>query len=295
MDLQSLRYFQAVARREHLSRAAAELRVAQPSLSRTIARLETELGVPLFDRPGRRLKLNRFGAAFLTRIDRALREIDDARDEVADAAGLAHGRVAVAVETLLTITGLISTFKEANPGVDITLYQSTPDRMAEQLRTGEVDLCLASQPVAGDPLRTAELLREEVLLAVPADHRLAGQERTGLAVLGDEPFISTRHGHWQRGLLEHLFSQVGLTPKIVCESDEPAATAFLIGAGLGVGLVPAMSRSAAGRTPVALLHLDHPDAVRTLTAVWRDDAYHSVAARRLIAQAIDHFELPTVG
>lgn len=98
MDLLQLRYFQAVARREHISQAAEELRVAQPSVSRTIARLEKELGVPLFDRRGRQVRLNSYGVAFLRRVDRALSELDEARRELSDAAGLGHGRVTVAAE-----------------------------------------------------------------------------------------------------------------------------------------------------------------------------------------------------
>src|ERR671935_1288427 len=91
MDLLQLHYFRTVARLEHVTRAAEELRVAQPALSRTIARLEAELGVPLFDRLGRRLALNRFGAAFLVRVDRALGELEEARRELQDSAGLARG------------------------------------------------------------------------------------------------------------------------------------------------------------------------------------------------------------
>src|SRR5205823_197807 len=99
MDLLQLRYFQAVARHEHVSRAAEELRIAQPALSRSIARLEAELGVPLFDRRGRRVRLNRFGAMFLARAGRALDELDPGQLELRDAAGLAQGTVAVAAQT----------------------------------------------------------------------------------------------------------------------------------------------------------------------------------------------------
>ena len=91
VDLLQLRYFQAVARHQHVSRAAAELHVAQPALSRAIARLEAELGVPLFDRRGRRVRLNRFGAMFLARAERALGELDQGQHELRDAAGLAQG------------------------------------------------------------------------------------------------------------------------------------------------------------------------------------------------------------
>ena len=96
MDLLQLHYFQTVARLEHVTRAAEELRVAQPALSKTIARLEAELGVPLFDRRGRRVALNAGGRAFLRHVHRVFREVEDGRLELADLAGLARGSVTVA-------------------------------------------------------------------------------------------------------------------------------------------------------------------------------------------------------
>jgi DNA-binding transcriptional LysR family regulator len=289
MDLLQLRYFQAVARREHLSQAAAELRVAQPSLSRAIARLEADLGVPLFDRVGRGLRLNRFGAGFLRRVDRGLRELDDARRELTDAAGLDHGNIAIAAETLLTITELITEFRAQHPGVDIRLYQSSASTMAKQLHTGEVDLCFASQPLPGPDLQTRELLREEALLAVPERHRLAGRERVRLEEVAGEPFVTTRPGYWPRELTDRLFAEAGLRPEYVCESDEPGATGYLISAGLGVGLVPAFARSTSAHLPGAWMRLDVPDCHRVLTMVWRADAYFSAAAQRLTDFASDYF------
>ena len=167
MDLLQLRYFQVVARHQHVSRAAAELRIAQPALSRSIARLEAELGVALFDRRGRRVRLNRFGALFLARVQNALGELDQARQELRDAAGLARGTVAVAVETLRMITQLAAGFLADHPEVSLRLYQSPAPLMSAQLQAGEVDLCLASQPLAGPRLQATEILSEEVLLAVP--------------------------------------------------------------------------------------------------------------------------------
>ena len=95
MDLHTLRQFVVVARLEHLSRAAEELRVAQPSLSRTIARLEGELGTPLFDRAGR-LRLNDAGRVFLRHVERALGELDTGRRAVAAVTDGAFGTVRLA-------------------------------------------------------------------------------------------------------------------------------------------------------------------------------------------------------
>jgi DNA-binding transcriptional LysR family regulator len=293
VDLVSLRYFETVARLEHISRAAEELRVAQPSLSRVIARLEAEIGVPLFDRHGRRIQLNRFGAVFLRRVSRALTELDDARRELADAAGLERGMVSVACETSLPLTGLLRDFIADHPQADLRLFQLPLEPMRDKLLSGEVDLCIASQPLTGPGLRAHPLIEdEEVMLAVPAAHRLAPRERTTVAELADEPIVTTRRGYWQRSLVDKLFSAAGLEPNIVCEGDEPAATFGLIEAGLGVGLLPAVARASWPAPAVAWLHLADPQCSRTLSVVWHENTYLSAAARRFRDYATEHFRLP---
>ncbi|MFH8613422.1 LysR family transcriptional regulator [Streptomyces sp. NPDC018029] len=280
MDLLQLRYFQTVARYEHISRAAEELHVAQPSLSRTIARLEAELGTPLFDRQGRRIRLNQYGVVFLHHVDRALSELDDARRVLSDARDTAFGRVSVASETLLTITHLLGSFRAAYPRADVRLYQSNAEEMDRQLRAREVDFCVASQPLTGTNLEMIELAREEVLLAVPRGHWLDGQESVTIREIATEPFVTTRVGQWQRTLLDRLFASEGLTPMISCEGDEPGASQDMISAGLGIGLIPAISRQAGtdSQVPVAWVHLNAPDCSRVLTLVWSRDAYLSDAA-----------------
>lgn len=282
MDLLQLRYFRAVARHEHISRAAEELRIAQPSLSRTIARLEAELGCPLFHRRGRRIRLNEYGTVFLRHVDRALSELDDGRRALLDAREGGLGGVAVASETLLTITRLLGAFRAAYPRADVRLFQSDADEMARRLRAGEVDFCVASQPLAGGGLASVELLREEVLLAVPLGHRLDGRESVTVRELADEPFVTTRRGHWQRTLLDRLFTAEGLTPRLSCEGDEPGSIQDLISAGLGIGLIPAVSRLTGTdvHVPVAWVSVAAPGCHRTLSLVWHEDRYLSAAAVR---------------
>ncbi|MFJ7421063.1 LysR family transcriptional regulator [Streptomyces uncialis] len=282
MDLLQLRYFQAVARYEHMSRAAEELRVAQPSLSRTIARLEADLGTTLFDRRGRRIRLNEYGAMFLRHVDRALSELDDGRRALLDARDTGLGRVGVASETLLTITHLLGSFRAAYPRADVRLHQSTAEEMDRQLRAGEVDFCVASQPLTGANLDSVELAREEVLLAVPRGHWLDGRESVTIPEIAHEPFVTTRPGHWQRALLDRMFASEGLTPLLSCEGDEPGASQDMISAGLGIGLIPAISRRVGteSHVPVAWVHMAAPDCHRVLTLVWNRDTYLSDAARK---------------
>ncbi|AUY48545.1 LysR family transcriptional regulator [Streptomyces sp. CB01881] len=294
MDLLALRCFQVVARHGHISRAAEELRVAQPSVSRTIARLEAELGVPLFDRRGRRIHLNDHGAAFLRRVDRALRELDDGKRELAELAQ-GGGRVTLATETLLTVTDLLARFRAAHPGVEIRVRQSSVDVMVRRLRTREVDLCVASQPLVGPGLVSEPLLLEEVLLAVPEGHRLAGRDEVPVSELDGEPFVTPSRGHWQRVLAERLFAQAGVEPVIVCEGDEPGAVVNLVAAGMGVALLPAMARASEVRAPLCWVRLAEPGCHRELRLVRDGAAHHPAAARLFGAFAVHHFGRTATG
>ncbi|WP_214416168.1 LysR substrate-binding domain-containing protein [Sphaerisporangium fuscum] len=278
MELNSLRQFLVVARLEHLSGAAEELRVAQPSLSRTIARLESELGTPLFDRSGR-LRLNDTGRIFRDHVERALGELDAGRRAVEEAAGNGVGSVRLASETFLTLTGPLAAYKRAHPAVEVELRWAPAEDMARRLRSQDVDLCVASQPIPAEGLESVELLDEAVGLATPLGHPLAGRTSVSVEELADQPFVSAGRGHWQRRLLDRLFAARGLTPKIVCEVDELSAIAALISSGLGVGLVPAFARNSATRVPAAWVPVDSPDCRRVVTLYWGTGSHLSTAAR----------------
>lgn len=282
MELNSLRQFLVVARLEHLSRAADELRVAQPSLSRTIARLESELGAPLFDRGGR-LRLNDAGRLFRDHVERALGELDAGRRAVAESAGEGSGTVRLASETFLTLTGPLAAYKRAHPSVEVELHWSPAEDMARRLRAQDVDLCVASQPITAEGLESARLFDEPVGVAVPAGHPLAGRASVSVDELAGQPFVTARKGHWLRRLLDRLFAARDLTPKIVCESDEHSAIAELIGAGLGIGLVPGFARRGAGRADVVWVAVDSPDCRRAVTLYWSADSHLPAAARLMRA------------
>jgi len=278
VDLSTLRQFLVVARLEHLSRAADELRVAQPSLSRTIARLESELGAPLFDRAGR-LRLNDAGKLFRGYVERSLGELEAGRRAVAEATSEGFGTVRLASETFLTLIGPLAAFKRAHPDVEVELHQLPADGMARALLAQEVDLCVASQPIPVEGLTGVELLDEPVWVATPLGHPLAGRASVRVEDLAGQPFVTAREGHWHRRLLDRLFAARDLTPKIIFEGDEPGAIQELISAGLGIGLNPAMARRVAARTPVAWIPVDSPDCRRKITLFWSGESRLPAAAR----------------
>src|SRR5215510_5318270 len=292
MDLLQLHYFRTVARLEHVTRAAEELMVAQPALSKTIARLEAELGVPLFDRRGRRITLNTCGQAFLRHVERVFIEMEDGRQELADLAGLECGTVTVAATTLRLLPDLLGAFRDRYPGVNFRLSQASTAEMQAWLVSGEIDICLASAPIVCPAIRSVALFTEEILLAVPPRHRLAGRGHIPLAEVTAEPFISVKRGYWSRDLTDEACLQAGFIPNIICEGDEPGALRSLVAAGLGVAFLPTSSQRAGAGPEVAWLHITEPVCERTVSLVWREDHYLSAAVRRFQQFAVEYFAAP---
>ncbi|MEU4605550.1 LysR family transcriptional regulator substrate-binding protein [Kribbella sp. NPDC023972] len=138
---------------------------------------------------------------------------------------------------------------------------------------------VASQPIHTDGLESMQLFEDVVGVGMPLDHPLAGRTSVSIDELADQPFVTSRSGHWGRRLLDRLFAARGLTPRIVCESDEHSAIADLISAGLGIGLVPGFARRSVTRAPIAWIAVDSADCRRTVTLYWGSDSHLSPAAR----------------
>jgi DNA-binding transcriptional LysR family regulator len=301
MDLLQLKYFQVVAQLEHMTRAAEKLYLAQPSLSQSIARLEEELGVPLFDRQGRRIHLNQFGRAFLKRVERIFLELEEGKREVADMAGLEHGSIALAVASTQPLPELLSGFLSRYPRVRFRLFQQQSlTTVVQQLERGEIDLCISSPPIEQPGITWVPLLTEELFLLVPAGHRLAERDSIRLIEAANEPFISLKPGHGLRDLMDDLCKQAGFEPDVAFEGDESATVRGLVTAGLGVTFAAGKSwQSRSADQPFVMLHIEEPVCQRTIGLAWLEGRYLSEATRRFREFVIEYFsqlgasELPT--
>lgn len=291
MDLLQLKYFQVVAQLEHVTRAAEKLYIAQPSLSQSIARLEEELGVPLFDRQGRRIHLNQFGRAFLKRVERIFLELEEGKREVADMAGLERGSIALAVASTQPLPELLSGFLARYPRVRFRLFQQQSlATVVQQLERGEIDLCISSPPIEEPGITWVPLLTEELFLLVPNGHRLAGRGSIRLIEAAEEAFISLKPGHGLRDLMDDLCKQAGFVPNVAFEGDETATVRGLVSAGLGVSFVAVHSWQAKLiDQPVALLRIDEPICRRTIGLAWLEARYLSEATRRFQQFVIEYF------
>jgi len=279
VEWHQLAYFRAVARLEHVGRAALELDVSQSAVSRAVALLERELGMPLFDRRGRSVALNRFGRLFLTRVDRAFGEIDEGVREIADADGAASGVIGLAFLHSFgvdLVPRLIRTFRRGHPNVSFELRQNSGEAVVAALEAGNVDLCI-SVPHLFDHgnVHWNTLLTENLLANVSADHRLAKRASVRLAELADEPFILMKHGYVLRSVVDTAMQDAGIVPKIAFEGEEIGTTRGLVAAGLGVALLPPSPRRLDG---VRELRVRDAGLKRDIGIGWMDDRYLSRAA-----------------
>jgi DNA-binding transcriptional LysR family regulator len=270
-----LRQFVAVASEEHLTRAAESLGVPQPTLSRSIARLEAELGVALFTRNGRSIRLTRHGRFLYEASMRVIPALAASLSHLASEADPARGRVALGFLHTLgreAVPRLLRDFRGERPHVRFGLVQGGADALLTRLRQGEIDLCLtAPLPPAGDSVTARELGEQRIDLFVPAGHRLARRGRgVRLAEAADEEFICMKPGHGLRGITDDLFRAAGFEPDIAFEGEEADTVRGLVGAGLGVSLLPATAPSLSDPA-VAALRITSPRAARTVGIAWMAD------------------------
>jgi DNA-binding transcriptional LysR family regulator len=263
-----LAQFAAVARLEHVTRAAAELGMPQPTLSRAVARLEDELGVALLSREGRAVRLTRAGEIFRAAAERALAEVERGAEAARAEADPVAGRVAFGFLHTMgseAVPMLLRGFRLDYPKARFQLVQDYADSMLQRLRAGELDLCLVS-PRPESPELTARRLGEQRLrLVVPADHRLARRQRVRLAEVAADAFVTLEPGYGLRRITDALCEEAGFTPRISFEGEEAETLRGLVAAGLGVAVLPPAT---ATRPDVVELQLSSPGARREISLAW---------------------------
>lgn len=289
MELLQLHYFRTVARLEHMTKAAEELCIAQPALSQTIARLESDLGVPLFDRKGRNIKLNLFGKSFLKKAEAALALLEEGRAEVADLAGKEGGRVFLSTTTHKCFSDLIGAFIPEHPNIKLQITQASTQDKIKQLKNGDIDFCITFPPLNEKGITGTSFLTEHIKIAVPTNHRFANHRSIDLKELADEPFICIKEGNPFREMTDQFCEQAGFTPNIVCEVDELSAIVYFLRTGIGVGFLPETPFDDKN-FPFPLIPINNPDCQRTYQLAWNEKRYLSMAARKFRDYVIHYFE-----
>ena len=245
MELRHLRYFRAVGEELHFGRAAERLHIAQPPLSQQIRQLEHELGVTLLARTTRSVELTPAGRTYLQRTVAILDAVDAAGDEARRIDAGVQGHLAIGCvgsATYSLLPQLVRALGESLPDVEVSVRgEMLAPEQIEALRTGAIDLALLRPPVDQDGIVSRTVRRDRLLVALPADHRLAGRTKLTVPDLRNEDFI-VHAGHGRsvmNNLVATLCADAGFSPRVRQEASETSTLITLVAAGLGLAIVPA--------------------------------------------------------
>lgn len=267
MEFNQLKYACAVAETGSFSRAAERCRIAQPSLSQQILKLEKDLGVKLFDRLGRSVRVSEAGRAFLVHARSVLEHMDAARASVTEVGADLQRSVAVGVIPTIApylMPRCTADFAKKYPEAKLRIVEETTPNLVQALRDLSLDVAIMALPLRRKDLQTVPIQTEPIFAALPRSHPRAAAKTLSLKGLRGESFVMLRDGHCFRDLSLAACARARITPNISFESNQFSSVLGMVAAGLGVSLVPAMAvdRHAACR----FIRLSDTRATRTIVA-----------------------------
>ena len=284
MNLEQLRSFLAVAETSHFTNAAAELHVAQPTLSRHISSLETELGSELFNRARGNITLTAAGETLLPVASRMLADAEHIRFQMQEMAGLRGGRVRLGAPPSMCVSvvaEVVGPYHQKYPGVDLHLQESGSHHLLDELVGGTLDLALivASEhdPASAESLEHTPLFVEElVVVSAESSHFADHEAELSLSELAALPQIVFSESYDLRAATMGAYRLHGLAPNIVLEGAEMDAVLRFVERGLGIAVVPATVLL--DRPGLASRRLIEPSLTRTIALAHRKDVQLSRAA-----------------
>jgi LysR family transcriptional activator of glutamate synthase operon len=244
MNVEDLRWFVVLAESEHLTEAAAALGTSQPNLSRSLRLVESAFGVQLFEREHRGVRLNPYGRLVLEAARAGTAAVDTARQRIDALLDPESGVVRLAflhsVATSL-MPDLLKAFRELAPNVRFALRQEAGHDIVQDLETGEAEIGIISPRPDPAAFGWHLLERQRLCLHVPPGHALADRRRVELAAAAEEPFVGLRPGFGFRRVTDELCRAAGFAPQLAFEATDLATIDSLVGAGLGVAIIPSGS------------------------------------------------------
>lgn len=286
MELLQLRYFRELARSEHLSKVAEKLHISQPSLSQMLKRLEKEIGMPLFDRVGKRIVLNESGKIFLRYVDEVFDALDNASLELEVRQKQKKQTVALYVfSASMHLPEIVSQVQKAAPNVRLQIYQHIPEE-----KPSCPFLCLTSVPVCPKQDACFEILLEErIKAALPATHPLAERPELTWEDLKDESFLSLVPGSDLSRAVQYFCSEKGIQPDITTWVDSPDVLRRFLRLNLGIAFIPEDTWRGFAEDTVVLKPVEDLQMKRYLLLSWEEAMYQTPAWKLCKTIITDYF------
>ena len=295
MEVNQLRYVCAIADTGNFSRAAERCRIAQPSLSQQVQKLEDDLGVKLFDRLGRSIRLTEAGRAFIPRARAILEQLDAARSSAANKNADLRGNVTVGVIPTVApylMPAYTASFAKKFPDAKLRIIEETTSVLVEGLRDLSIDVAILALPLRHKDLELFPIRTEPLFAVLKKNHPRARAKSLALKDLRGESFVMLRDGHCFRDLSLDTCTRARITPNIAFESGQFSSLLGMVAAGIGVSLVPEMAidRNANCR----YVRLSDAQATRTIVAaVVRGRSFNRV--QQAFVSGITGKETPAAG
>ncbi len=283
IEFQQLEQFVAVARAKNFTRAGTELNLSQSALSRSIQKLEDQLGQPLFERKPREVVLTDLGELLLEQAKEILKLVEDTFSALSEA-GL-RGRVRLgAIPTIAPyyLPGLLRAFAEEHPNISVVVQEDTTEHLLKRCSHGEIDLAILALPLIAKYLEVEPLFDEELLLVTPAGHPLAASDEITPGEVEHYPFVMLNEAHCLSDNIASYCRRQSLQPVTVERIGQLITVQELVALGHGVSMVPAMARrlDTSDRRVYRSFSGDKP--VRTVSAVWNPYRYQSKWVKALL-------------
>jgi DNA-binding transcriptional LysR family regulator len=244
MDLRQLEIVRAIAETGSFTAAGTRLHVSQSAISRQILLLEDEFHERLFVRLGRRVQITAAGEALLQLAHRVFNDIRDTSASITDRQKVLTGSINLVggmTVCLYVFPPLLKEFRKHHPQVEIRVATGGTQRLMRRVRSGQADLALLTLPVNDPALTSVPVMREELMLVMPANHPLANKDSVGVEALVGQPFIVFEQGSNTRRTLDEFFVREQIKPRIVTESENVEIIKSMVASGLGVAIVPFQS------------------------------------------------------
>lgn len=284
MTLNQLLYFQRVAKSQHFRQAAAKLNISQPSLSRSMASLEEELDIILFERTGRNVHLTKYGRIFLEHVDRILNEVNLATERMRQLSGN-EGHVDIAYVFPLAgsyIPHMVRRFlqKEKNSNVTFSFHQSHTHEMLEGLKADRYDVIFGSYVENEPDIQFVPIINQKMVVITPPGHPLLEKADIRLNDLERYPVIGYDRTSGLGKFTNRLYQSHNLSPDIICESPDENAISALVAEDFGIALVADVELIR--ERDVCILRLSDADFTHTVYMAYKKDHYLISAVKNFI-------------
>lgn len=289
MDIRQIEYFVEVAKQLSFTKAAANLHVSQPSISKAIQNFEAELGVPLFYRSSRQLELTDAGQAVLINSMKVLESFQNLRSELTDLMELKKGQIRIGIPPIVGaefFSKLISVYKEQHPLIEILLTEVGTKRIREEIETGELDIGLVcSVTSSNENLETIGFLKDPLLLIVHESHPLAMQESVTMHDLLNEAFIIYRKDFILFDRIIEACTKHNFYPTIACETTQKDLFIEMVQAKLGIALLPEKIAKKIPYTSIKCIPFKEEVIHLELGITWKKNKYLPYSVREFIQLA----------